>query len=241
MSGRDIVCPTGLKKSGSFKPASLPVFRPVALLLKGALSGVSATQRNYSDWITVDRDVAACDWKMYDIGARIYATQPTKNLRLGVRTVCTGATSKEADICVGNTPNNGSCPPKCLNAELSSIEIQNVTGHWESVANGGSVIVTAGAPIQARLRASNTGEGKWLTHMSAGGVSGSVYFGCNENVGDLGCRKSILADTGMFGDSASGEFVISQGLTKKTTVVFQMLAELVAWFGDRTRIVLIPN
>ncbi len=241
MSGRSISCPAGFNKSGSFSPASLPLFRPVARILKGALSGVSAAKRNYSNWITVDRDAAAGDWKMYDIGTRAYAAQTTENLRLGVRTMCAGSTSKEVGVCVGNILNNGSCPPKCLNAELMSIEIQNAQGRWEEVANGGSVIIAAGAPVRARLIAGNTGEGKWLTHASAGGVSGSVNFGCNENVGDLGCRKSINTDTAMFGDSASGEFVISQGLTKKTTVVFQMVAELVAWFGERARIVLVPH
>ncbi|MDD5307539.1 MAG: hypothetical protein PHU25_09500 [Deltaproteobacteria bacterium] len=39
---------------------------------------------------------------------------------------------------------------------------------------------------------------------------------------------------------AGGPAVISNGVTKESTVVFQMIAEEVAWFGDRIQVSLIP-
>ncbi len=242
MSGRNAECPTNYKKSGKFKPALLPVFRPVAYQLKNAFIADSIdTQRIYSRWITIDRDNVAGDWKMYDIGTQAYAMQKFGSFKVGVKTVCSGTTSKVSKNCVGNTPNNGTCPPKCLNAEIISVEIKNLSGHFQSVANGDSVNVSANVPIHARLLAGNIGEGKWLTQGSAAGVSGAVFFGCNENIGDLKCRKSISADTERSGNSASGEFVIINKVNKKTSVVFQMLSENIAWFGEQINIILVPH
>jgi len=240
MSGRNMSCPLGLTNIGSFKPQSLPIFRPAARLLNGALLGVSAAHRIYATFITVDRDAAAGDWKMYETGTKAYAISASGGQHVGVRTSCTGSTSDEM-MCVGNTPYNGSCPAKCLNAEWSSVQVLDAGGTWQTVADRGNVTVSARSPIHARLVVGNTGEAKWLTVASAGGGKGSVRFGCNENVGDMGCRHNIAADSEMFEDVSSGDFVISNGVTKKTRVVFQMVSENIAWFGERVAVALLPR
>lgn len=241
MSGRTMSCPSGLTDAGSFKPQTLPVFRPVASLFKDALAGVSASQRIYSKWITVDRDAAAGDWRMYEAGTKAYAEISSGGQRVGVRTPCTGTTSREVRFCVGNTPFNGACPAKCLNAEWNSVQIQDADGVWQTVADQGKVTVKRGVPVHARLSIGNTGEGKWLSHTSAGGIKGSVRFACNENVGDIGCRHEVPSDVEMFEDADSGDIVISKGISKKTNVVFQMNSEQVAWFGGQLRVLLTPR
>lgn len=242
MSGRNMACPSGLAKVGSFKPDSLPVFRPAARIFKDALS-ILSVDRRYATYITVDRDAAAGDWKMYDIGIQEYATAAVKGqgLRVGVHTVCSGTTSKEVKLCVGNIPFNGSCPAKCLNAEWNSVQILNANGDWQTVADNDVVKVAANAPVHAKLSVGNTGEGRWLSHTSSRNSEGVVHFGCQENAGDIGCRHDLGGDIAMFGDAASGDFVISRGISQKSRVVFQMVSEGVAWFGDRMRVFLVPQ
>lgn len=241
MTGRSMNCPAGFKNVGSFKPQVLPIFRPVARQLNGALQGLSASQRIYTSWITVDRDAAAGDWKMYEIGSKSYAQKASGGELVGVRTACTGTTSKEVKYCVGNVPYNGSCPAKCLNAEWNSVQVRDVNGVWQSVADKGSVIVAANAAIHARLSVGNTGEGAWLTSSSAGGAKGSVRFGCNENIGSITCRHEIADGAISLADSSSGDFEISKGISKKSKVVFQMVSEGVAWFGEQTSVTLLPQ
>lgn len=241
MSSRTMTCPSGLIKVGSFKPDSLAVFRPAAQKFNNALSGVSATQRNYVSYVTVDRDAAAGDWRMYDSGTQAYATAAAKGQRVGVRTACSGSTSKEVKLCVGNTPFNGSCPAKCLNAEWNSVQVLDAGGVWQTVSDKGSVAVAANMPIHARLSVGNTGVGKWLSRLSTRDSKGAVRFGCQENAGDIGCRHDLDADVVMFGDSTSGDFVISRGISHKSNVVFQMVSVGVAWFGDRLHVSLLPQ
>jgi len=240
MSGMEFSCPTGFKEVGKFGPEVAVVFRPAAKLLAGALSGVSGEQRVYSKWITVDRDAAAGDWKMYSDAVKAYAAAAGPGQRVGVHTACSATTSREVKQCVGNASYNGACPAKCLNAELS-VEILNSAGQWQTVSAGDTIAVAAGKPVPARLVAGNTGESKWLTSASAGGSQGAVSFGCNETVGKVGCRKPIAKDTEMFADSASGDFTISNGMRNETRVVFQMLSNDVAWFGERVRVTLVPQ
>ena len=241
MSGLEFTCPAGSKNGGGFTPQVAPIFRPAAKVLAQTLSGVSGAQRTYSKWITVDRDGAAGEWKMYRDGVQAYAAAASSGQRVGVHTACFGTTSHEVKQCVGNAPFNGSCPAKCLNAELESVEILNSAGKWQLVSAGDSIAVAAAKPVRARLVAGNTGESKWLTIASAGANRGSVFFGCNELVGGSRCRQPIASDTQMFGDIASGEFNISEGARDKTHVVLQMLSSDISWFGEPVSITLVPQ
>jgi hypothetical protein len=230
-----------IRDGAGSKGTTASLIRPAALLLKGALSGVSAEQRKYAAWITVDRDATAGDWKMYEQGTKAYGASASGGQPVGVRTACTGTTSKEVLQCVGNTPYNGSCPAKCLNAEWELVQIKDVSGNWKTVADEESVTVAAGKPVHARLTAGNTGEARWLTSASAGGATGAVRFGCNENAGGIGCRREIASNVRTLRDAESGEFVVSPGVTASARLVFQMLSENVGWFGASTTVTLVPR
>ncbi|MDD5309691.1 MAG: hypothetical protein PHU25_20435 [Deltaproteobacteria bacterium] len=237
LSGASYDCASGYTSKGGFKPNVLPLVHPVVATLKGRLPAFAPdTSRAYGSFVTVDRDLHAGDWKMYETGEAAFVAAGGA---VGVQTACAGQTSLTAAGCIGNATGKD-CPPKCLNAEWNRIEIEDRNGAWVRVEDGSTVEVASGAPVRARFQAGNTGEARWLKSASAGGAHGTVSFGCNESVGDVGCRIEILADTALFEDIAGGPAVISNGVTKESTVVFQMIAEEVAWFGDRIQVSLVP-
>jgi hypothetical protein len=189
----------------------------------------------------VDRDTFSADWKMYDEGTRSYAAAAAKTQSVGVRTGCFGSTSRSERACVGGAPFNNACPAKCLNAEWNNVEILNSAGQWQPVREGATVTVRRGMPIRARFSAGNSGESLWLTGAALGGSAGAVRFGCNENAGDLSCRSDIKSQVPGGMDAASGDRVISGPVTKATRISFQMVAEGVAWFGERLDITVMPE
>jgi hypothetical protein len=241
MSGTRASCADGSVTAGILTPKLAPVFRPAARKIVGALSGMTGVKRRYSSWITVDRDAFAGDWKMYEEGTRSYELAAAKDQSVGVRTACFGSTSKIEKLCVGNVPFIGSCPAKCLNAEWNDVEILNSDAHWQHVREGGTVTVTREMPVHARLSAGNVGESNWMTSVALGGPVGAVRFGCNENAGDLNCRSDIDAEVPGGSDVASGDIVISNSITKTIRIAFQMVAEGVAWFGERVNVTVIPK
>lgn len=231
----------GIVREPSPSSAGPVVVRPAARLLPDAFRGVGTGDRTYDKWINVDRDTAAGDWKMYDNGTLAYAAATAGGGRAGVKTACTGTSSREAPLCVGNMANNGFCPAKCLDAEWDAISILNAQGVWQAVRNQDEVVVTAGAPVKAQLVAGNTGESLWLSAASTKGHAGTVRFGCNENLGEIGCRHEITRDTESLMSARSGTLLITPGNRSSTRVVFQMVAENVAWFGDPVRVTLISQ
>lgn len=237
----DFTCAAGESLAGTFKPNSAPVSRPVVGALRSLLPGFAPdTSRPYTAWITVDRDLHAGMWKMYLDGKQAYAAASAGGGLVGVETPCSHVDSADTQLCVGNTSYDANCPPKCLNAEWNRVEILDADGNWVRAEDHDTVEVQAGAPVQARLSAGNTGEALWLTEASAGGDQGAVRFGCNENAGDVNCRIDIPADTPWMQDAESGPAIIAAGLDQPATVVLQMVAEHVAWFGDRLALTLVP-
>jgi hypothetical protein len=241
MSGGRAYCPHGSVTAGVFTPKSAPMFRPAAVQIVGTLSGITGAQRQYSAWITVDRDTFAGDWKMYEEGTRSYALAAAKGQSVGVRTACFGSTSRIERSCVGNVTFGKSCPAKCLNAEWNDVEILNSNAQWQQVREGGTVMVSREMPVHARFSAGNVGESKWASGVALDGTVGAVRFGCNENAGDLSCRSDIDAEVPGGSDAASGDIVISDSITKTTRIAFQMVAEGVAWFGERVNVTVIPK
>jgi hypothetical protein len=241
LSGASYACPAGLIQQGAFKPDVAPLKKPAVGALQALLPTFAPnTARPYGTWITVDRDLHAGSWKMYDDGVAAYAAADAGGALPGVKTPCTGTTSATTpQLCVGNMTPDGACPPKCLNAEWNSIEVQDSAGAWTKVEDGGSVAVAEGQPVRARFSAGNIAEGRWLT-VGTTGQTGAVRFGCNENVGAIGCRADIRADTPYLQDATSDAVVISDGIHESVGVVFQMVAEHVAWFGDQLTVTLTP-
>jgi hypothetical protein len=241
MSGRTETCASGSVLRGALVPKTAPVFRPAAQQVGGALSGATAAQRHYSSWITIDRDAFGGAWKMYEEGTQRYAAAGKRGQSVGIHTACAGSTSRIEAFCVGNSPFNQSCPAKCLDAEWNTVEIFNANAQWQEVHDDGTVFVSRAAPVIARFSAGNIGESKWLSAATLNGGVGAVRFGCNENVGDIGCRSEIRADAPGGSNATSGEVVISATISKTTRIGFQMVAESVTWFGDRLNVTLIPR
>jgi hypothetical protein len=205
------------------------------------LSGITAGQRQHTSWITIDRDAFGGVWKMYEEGTKSYAVAAAKGQSVGVQMACAGSTSKAERFCVGNVPFRPSCPAKCLDAEWNTVEIYNSHAQWQEVHEGGTVVVSRIAPVNARFSAGNTGGSKWLSAAELNGAVGAVRFGCNENVGDISCRSDLGADVPAGSDATSGEVEISATITTTTRIAFQMVAEGVAWFGERLNVTVIPS
>jgi hypothetical protein len=241
MSTRKADCALGTVAAGLFSPKSEPMFRPAARQVVGALSGVSAANRNYSSSITVDRDSFSGEWKMYEEATRNYSVAAASAHNVGVQTACSDSTSRVEQFCVGNVPNTKSCPAKCLDAEWNSIEILNSDLQWQQLHDGETVTVSRVTPISARFSAGNIGESKWLNTSVLGGNVGAVRFGCNENAGDLSCRSEIAIEVPSGLDATSGNVVIAGKITRTTRIAFQMVAEGVAWFGERLNVTVIPK
>jgi hypothetical protein len=241
MSGRKEQCAVGSVLGGVLIPRSAAVFRPAARQVVGALSGATAAKRHYSSWITIDRDNYGGAWKMYEDGTQRYAAAATRGQSVGVQTACANSTSRAETFCVGNVPFTQSCPAKCLDSEWNAVEILNSDAQWQEVHEDGSVVVSRSAPIKARFSAGNIGESRWLSAATLNGTAGAVRFGCNENAGDISCRSDIDADVPGGSDASSGEVAVSVTITKKTRIAFQMVAEGVAWFGERLNVTLIPE
>jgi hypothetical protein len=241
MSGRKEECVAGSVLGGVLTPKSAPVFRLAARQVVGALSGATAANRHYSSWITIDRDAYGAAWKMYEDGTQRYAAATTKGQSVGVQTTCANSTSRAETFCIGNVSFTQSCPAKCLDSEWNAVEILNRDAQWQEVHEGGTVIVSRSAPINARFSAGNIGESRWLSAATLNGAFGAVRFGCNENAGDISCRSDIGADIPGGSDASSGKVAISATITKKTRIAFQMVAEGVVWFGERLNVTVIPE
>ncbi len=126
-------------------------------------------------WIEFDRDADATGvvgvykavrqqfWKAIDEGG-----SP------GLRTAGTGTTSTDCPaLAVGNTPMNGTNPPKFLDAAFDRVEIRNVEGKFIQVDKGGQLHVRADRPVLARATIRNLGEAAWVAGQpnQTGGVS----------------------------------------------------------------------
>ncbi len=88
---------------------------------------------------------------MYENGTKAYSAAISGGALAGVRTTCTASTSKAVNSCVGNTPYNVSCQPKCLNVEWNTVQILDAAGAWKTSSDQDSVTVTAGLPVRAKL------------------------------------------------------------------------------------------
>ncbi len=159
--------------------------RPVSKVIRdharAYLDGPDA--RAVDHWIEFDRDRhpdgiagiydAAKDefWKAIDAGRTP-----------GLRTAGTGTTSRDCPLlAVGNTPCNGTNPPKYLDGAFDLVEVQDADGQWTAVEPGGRVRARADKPVVARVTATNLGEAAW--EPPPGGSSpptpapaGSVYI-----------------------------------------------------------------
>jgi hypothetical protein len=78
----------------------------------------------------------------------------------GLRTAGTGTTSANfPPLAVGNTPLNGTNPPKYLDGFFDVVEVQHADGTWQAVEDDGTINAQAN---RLRITLTNLGESTWL-------------------------------------------------------------------------------
>jgi len=132
-------------------------------------------------WIEFDRDRHAAGlpgeysrikdeyWKMIDAG-RVP----------GLKTAGTNTNSANCPlIAIGNTPCNGTNPPKYLDAVFDVVEVQDAEGNWVAVDKGDRIKIDSGKPVVAHIELTNLGEAEWLSpdkETFSGNDTGGVYL-----------------------------------------------------------------
>jgi hypothetical protein len=173
-------------------------------------------------WIEIDRDEYAIGYAGMLADKRAeYGKAVSEGKTVGLRTKGTGTdTSNFPKIAVGDTPLNGHNPPKFLNAEFNSLEINGV-----AVQDGDKVQVKLGM-VQIRASVGNIAETRWLAK--------------NVNLQATGLGKPLLApiakDTPFLGDSEVKEFALT-GIQKETKVGFQLVVDDIV-FGEKRYVML---
>ncbi|MHC4799553.1 MAG: glycoside hydrolase 5 family protein, partial [Planctomycetota bacterium] len=91
----------------------------------------------------------------------------------GLKTAGTNTNSANCPLlAVGNTPCNGTNPPKYLDAAFDLVEIQDPQGNWLPVKKSDRVNIDPQKPVIATIELTNLGEAEWLspTDNQPGGV-----------------------------------------------------------------------
>jgi len=148
-----------INPDGSDRPNSKAIRENADALINGP------DAKPIDQWIEVDRDANARGI----VG--IYATVKDEFWKAieqgktpGLRTAGTGTNSGNCPLlAVGNTPCNGTNPPKFLDGFFDSVEIRNADGKWTKIEKGGQIEVSPGAPVVARVTLTNLGEAQWLS------------------------------------------------------------------------------
>jgi hypothetical protein len=91
----------------------------------------------------------------------------------GLRTSGTNTDSANCPmLAVGNSPCDGTNPPRYLDGFFDKVEVQDAAGNWVAVENGGTVDVRKGAEVPARVTVTNLAEAAW----NAGDEKGAVVL-----------------------------------------------------------------
>ena len=168
-------------------------------------------------WIEIDRDKYAIGYAGMLADKRAeYGKAVSEGKTVGLRTKGTGTdTSNFPRIAIGDTPLNGHNPPKFLNAEFNSLEINGV-----AVQDGDKVQVKPGM-VQIRASVGNIAEAKWL--------KSNVYLQVT------GLEAPVLApiakDTPFLGDAEVNSFLMPS-ITNQTKVGFQLMVDGIV-FGEK--------
>jgi hypothetical protein len=188
-------------------------------------------------WIEIDRDLHATGYAgVLQEKRRDYGQAVAAGKTVGLRTKGTGTDSSNFPrVAVGNTPLNGHNPPKFLNAEFNSLEIQGADGKWVAAEDGATIAVKPGSPVLVRASVGNIAEARWLAPASR--KSNDIHL--RSVVGGKVVLSSISADTPFLSDAQVLAFRLTSGITTQTLASFQMaLGEIC--FGEKRYINLVP-
>ncbi len=191
-------------------------------------------------WITVDRDARAEGLTgIYETVQEEFWRALTAGKTPGLRTAGTGSDSANCPpLAVGNTPWNGTNPPKYLDAALDRVEIQEANGKWMEVEKGGRVEVAHDKPVIARVMLTNLGEAKWISP-AVGAETGAVFV----IVGSLeSSRTPIPNDVPHFASVGVEDIQLAPtGLTRETRTLITLLADGRTPFGEKFTLTLVPK
>ena len=176
-------------------------------------------------WIEIDRDAHPDGVSgIYDKVKAKFWKAIEKGYTPGLRTAGTGTDSLNCPlIAVGNTPCNGTNPPKYLDAAIDVVEIQGT-----SVEKDGKIEVDSTKPVIARIEFTNLGEAKLLSK--------------NVNLLVNGKKASLPRDVAHLESAVARKVVLAPaGLKQAVTVTITFEAEGRTSFGEKFHITLLPR
>lgn len=207
---------------------------------KGPAFLAGASRKKVDTWIEIDRDAHPDGVTgIYDQVKGRFWDAIAKGRTPGLKTAGTGTDSASCPLmAVGNTPCNGTNPPKYLDAAIDSVQILAADGKWTDVAKGGKIKVRAGKPVLARVEMTNLGEARLLAPTKLA-KTGQVYILAESK----GLRlKSALPAIVQQQDSAllKSVQIAPAGMTAATEVVLSFEAMGRTPFGERFSFTLEP-
>jgi hypothetical protein len=161
--------------------------------------------------ITLDLDAHYADaWEFY--GPQYLAAVKAGRRPL-LRTAGSGSTSADCPLlALGGTPLDGHNPPLYLDAEFSSVELQESRGApWREVSREDVVTVKRGAEVRCRAMIGNTAEAAWLAPKSKDRPElGTVLLrlGSRDGQREEPLLAAIAATTPYLGDAETAEFAL---------------------------------
>ncbi len=187
-------------------------------------------------WIVFDRDQFANGMPgVYEAVQEEFWMAIDEGRTPGLRTEATGTDSATCPlVAVGNTPCNGSNPPKYLDGFFDILEVEGENGEWVVTEHGGRVEVDGTKPVKARLTAINLGEAAWAPAGGEGGVSITASSSGGQFLTALpGVKRHEQV-------RAESVTLTNAALADETEIVLSLAAEGRTPFGPRLKITLVP-
>lgn len=213
--------------------------RPVSRVIRGNaqkfIDGPDMKQPNH--WIEFDTtETAGFPANMYDRIKGEFWKAIDDGQTPGFRTKGTGTTSADCPLtAVGGNLCNGSNPPEYLDGAFDKVEVMDSNGNWVPVMRGGTVEVSVGRKVVARVTVTNLGEARWLPGNGTGAVRG-VALGVDAFSGELPVSTSRHT-------SVEGIEVIfsKDGFSKPTEMTLTFVAIDRVQFGEKFKIQIAPE
>jgi hypothetical protein len=192
-------------------------------------------------WIAIDRDLHPRGYSQVWLTHRDEFVRLRRQGRMvGLRTEGTGTDSTNTPlVAVGNTPADGTNPPKYLNAEFGFVRLR-AGGEWVDVASGSAVEVPRGPKVELSALVGNTGEALWASPARAGARPGGVYLVSAPGSG-VDFAQPLPGDVARYAETLVGPFVLCEGVTEETPVALRMEARGRTPFGAYFRLTLRPR
>lgn len=190
-----------------------------------------------NQWFEFDRDAHTDGITgVYNLLSERFWKALASGRAVGLRTAGTDSDSTNCPpLAVGNTPWNGTNPPKFLDAAFDGVYLRSTDG-WTRVENGSRIRLKKSQPVVARIELSNPAEAKWVNPKSAGSTPGGVHLVVSGQH-----RVPIPRDVPRFAAVTLECQLAPAGLTGPTEINLVMDAEGRTPFGERFRMTVEPE